>query len=49
MADMNIKDVDDRKKLKASFVLKSKGKNLSEAVKEMIDKLAKEYDDKEKI
>lgn len=46
MIDLNIKDVDELKKNKAVFVLKCKGKNLSIAVKEMIDKLAKEYDEK---
>lgn len=36
--------VDKDKKLKASFVLKSKGKDLSTAVREMLDKYAQEYD-----
>ena len=44
MADMNIKNVDETSKIKASFILKSRGKDLSSAVREMIDKLAKEYD-----
>ena len=46
MQDLNIKNVDKNKYLKASFVLKTKGKNLSEAVKEMIENLANEYDNK---
>ena len=36
--------VDKDKKLKASFVLKTKGKDLSTAVREMLDEYAKEYD-----
>lgn len=43
---MNVqaKNVDAKKCLKASFVLKSKGSNLTQAVKETIEKLAEEYD-----
>ena len=40
--------VDKDKKLKASFVLKTKGKDLSTAVREMLDKYAKEYKKKKK-
>lgn len=40
--------VDKDKKLKASFVLKSKGKDLSTAVRELVDELAKEYDEMQK-
>lgn len=36
--------VERDKKIKAGFVLKCKGKNLTEAVREMIDKYAEEYD-----
>lgn len=46
--DMNIKDVNKEQKIKASFVLSCKGKNLSEAVREMIEKYAKEYDKMQK-
>ena len=46
MADIIVKNVDNTQKLKASFILKSKGKNLSDAVREMIDKDAREYDQK---
>lgn len=35
-------------KRKANFVLKCKGKDLSKAVREMIDKLAKEFDEMQK-
>ena len=48
MANMNIANVDKEKKLKASFVLKTKGKDLSTAVREMLDKYAKEYDGMQK-
>ena len=44
LSDMNIKRVDSEKKNKAIFVLKCKGKDLSTAVREMLDKYAKEYD-----
>ena len=44
MANINVRNVDQSTKLKASFVLKSKGKDLSTAVREMLDKYAKEYD-----
>lgn len=46
LSDMNIKNVDLEKKNKAIFVLKCKGKDLSTAVREMIDTLAEEYDKK---
>lgn len=39
-----VKNVDAEKKKKASFVLSCKGKNLSVAVREMVDSLAKEFD-----
>ena len=48
MANMNIANIDKEKKLKASFVLKTKGKDLSTAVREMLDKYAKEYDEMQK-
>lgn len=46
MADIIVKNVDNTQKLKASFILKSKGKNLSDAVRDMINKYAREYDQK---
>ena len=46
--DMNIKNIDPEKKLKASFILKTKGKDLCFAVREMIEKYAKEYDETQK-
>ena len=38
--------VDRRKKAKAIFILKTQGKTLSNAVREMVDKLAEEFDKK---
>ena len=38
--------VDKEKKAKAMFVLKTQGKTLSQAVREMTDKLAEEFDKK---
>lgn len=45
---MNVqaKNVDTEKCLKASFILKSKGSTLTEAIRDMIDQLAKEFDEK---
>ena len=40
--------IDKDIKLKASFVLKSKGKDLSTAVRETLEKYAKEYDEMQK-
>ena len=39
-----IRNVDSENKKKASFVLSCRGKDLSKAVREMIDNLAKEFD-----
>lgn len=35
-------------KLKASFVLNQKGKDLSKAIREMLEKYAKEFDEMQK-
>jgi len=48
MAYIIAQNIDDIKKRKAVFVLKCKGKDMSKAVREMIDKLAVEYDEKYK-
>lgn len=48
MADIIAKNIDDNKKRKAIFVLNCKGKDLSKMVRETIDKLAQEYDEKYK-
>ena len=44
MAIANIKNIDDEKYRKTLFVLKSKGKNFAQVVKEMCDKYAEEFD-----
>lgn len=38
--------IDEETKRKASFVLKCKGKNISEAVRELLEKYAEEFDKK---
>lgn len=48
MANINVRNVDQSTKLKASFVLKAKGKDLSTAVRETLEKYAKEYDEMQK-
>ncbi len=45
MAIANIKNIDDEKYRKTLFVLKSKGKNFAQEVKELCDKYAKEFDE----
>ena len=40
--------IDKETKLKASFVLKTKGKSLSIAVRELLEKYAKKYDEMQK-
>lgn len=40
--------VDKETKLKANFVLKSKGTDLSTEVRKMLEQLAKEYDQQQK-
>lgn len=44
MAIANIKNIDDEKYRKTLFVLKSKGKNFAQVVKEMCEKYAEEFD-----
>ena len=45
-SDILIKNVNTEIKRKAMFVLKSKGKTLTQAVRDMCDKLASEFDEK---
>ena len=45
---IQVRNVDPEKKRKAVFVLKCKGQNLSEAVREMTEQLAKEFDEMNK-
>lgn len=44
MAIANIKNIDDEKYRKTLFVLKSKGKNFAQEVKELCNKYAEEFD-----
>lgn len=44
MSDISVKNVNDEIKLKASFVLKCKGKSLTQAIKEFLEEQAKEFD-----
>lgn len=48
MADIIVKNIDEEKKRKTVFVLNAQGKDLSKAVREMTEKLAKEYDEMNK-
>lgn len=43
---LQIRNVDREKKRKAMFILQTQGKNLSQAVREMIDGYAAEFDKK---
>ena len=45
MANINVRNVDKESKRKAVFYLSTKGKDLSTAVREMLDKYAKKYDE----
>ena len=48
MSNILIKNLDETKKNKASFVLRAKGKDLTKAVRELVDELAKEFDEMQK-
>lgn len=48
MANINVRNVDTESKRKAVFYLSSKGKDLSTAVREMLDKYAQKYDEMQK-
>lgn len=48
MTEIKATNIDAEAKRKASFVLSARGKNLTQAVREMVEKLAKEYDKMEK-
>ena len=43
MGDILIKNIDKETKLKASFVLKSKGKSLTQGIKEYLNEQAEEF------
>lgn len=44
MAELNVRNVDNEQKQKAMYVLKCKGKDLSSEVRNLIEKLAKDFD-----
>ena len=46
MADIITKNVDKDQKRKAVFILSTKGKTLSDAVREMVKQYADEFDQK---
>ena len=46
MATANIKNIDDEKYKKTLFILKTKGSNFANMVKEMCEKYAEEFDKK---
>ena len=48
MANVNVRNVDTESKRKAVFYLSTKGKDLSTAVREMLDKYAEEFDKMQK-
>ena len=48
MADVFIKNLDKEKKDKAMYVLNCRGKDLTKAVRELVDELAKEFDEMQK-
>ena len=43
---LNVRNVDKEQKRKAIFILSTKGKTLSDAVREMVEQYAKEFDQK---
>jgi len=48
MSNIYIKNLDEEKKNKAMYVLSCKGKDLTKAVRELVDELAKEFDEMQK-
>lgn len=42
---ITVRNVETEKKAKAIFILQADGRNLSDAVREMIDKLADKFDE----
>lgn len=46
--NINIKNVDKDEYLRASFVLRANGKTLSQAVRDMLKELSKDFDKKTK-
>jgi hypothetical protein len=48
MSVVYIKNLDEEKKNKAMFILKCQGKDLTKAVRELVDELAKQFDEMQK-
>ena len=48
MSNIYIKNLDEEKKNKAMYVLNCKGKDLTKAVRELVDELAKQFDEMQK-
>lgn len=48
MSNIYIKNLDEEKKNKAMYVLSCKGKDLTKAVRELVDGLAKQFDEMQK-
>lgn len=48
MSNIYIKNLDEEKKNKAMYVLNCRGKDLTKAVRELVDELAKEFDEMQK-
>jgi len=46
--DIIVKNINEKSKIKANYVLSCKGKDLSKAVREMVDQLAEEFDEMKK-
>lgn len=49
MARIDVVNVDDDKKLKAMYVCKCKGSDLSTEVKKMVEQLSKDFDEMHKV
>lgn len=48
MSNIYIKNLDKEKKNKAIFMLKCQGKDLTKAVRELVEQLAKDFDEQQK-
>ena len=48
MSNIYIKNLDEEKKNKAMYVLNCKEKDLTKAVRELVDELAKQFDEMQK-
>ena len=48
MSNIYIKNLNEEKKNKAMYVLSCEGKDLTKAVRELVDELAKQFDEMQK-